>query len=45
MTIVIEPESFIVDKTPNLLPGEIERVARWADEVAALVEPRVPVAV
>lgn len=43
--VVINPESFIVDKKPELLPGELERVGPWTAELALLIEPRLPVAV
>lgn len=33
--LVLSPESFIVDKQNHLLPGEIQRAARWGRGVAA----------
>lgn len=36
-TIVGEPESFIVTMKPELQPGEVERAATWAHEVAATI--------
>jgi flavodoxin len=44
-SLVVEPESFIVNKDPELLPGELERVGPWADQVGSIVEPVVPVPV
>jgi hypothetical protein len=32
--LAADPESFLVDKQTNLLPGEAERAMRWASEVA-----------
>ena len=33
--LVADPESFLVDKTSHLLPGEAERAVEWAAELAA----------
>ena len=33
--LVADPESFLVDKQNHLLPGEAERVAQWAGDLAA----------
>lgn len=41
--LVYAPESFIVDRTPELRPGELERAGRWATDVALEVEARLPV--
>ncbi len=32
--LVADPESFLVDKQNNLLPGEADRAVRWAAELA-----------
>ena len=32
--LVADPESFLVDKQNNLLPGEADRAVRWATELA-----------
>lgn len=34
MTVVVPPESFIVDKKNRLLPGEIERAEAWGASIA-----------
>jgi len=34
-TLVIEPESFLVDKHNHLLPGELERASAWGADIAA----------
>jgi flavodoxin len=40
--LVVAPESFIVDRTPALKPGELERAATWASDVVALMAGRTP---
>lgn len=37
---VAEPESFLVDKTNHLQPGEEERAREWGTRLAAAVAPR-----
>jgi hypothetical protein len=37
--LVDEPESFLVDKVPALLPGEAARAEDWGRRLAALVVP------
>jgi flavodoxin len=39
------PESFIVTMEPKLRPGELERAAQWARQVAAKIGSREPVGV
>jgi flavodoxin len=45
--LVVAPESFIVDRTPELRPGELERAAQWGRDIGRLAAglPAVPVAV
>lgn len=35
LTLLAEPESFLVDKDTHLLPGEEERARRWGEELAS----------
>ena len=42
--VVVQPESFIVSRKPELLPGELERVRLWAADVARVVDGRLPAA-
>lgn len=41
--IVGTPGSFIVTMKPELKAGELERAARWARQISAIVKPRLPV--
>lgn len=42
--VVVAPESFIVNRKPELLPGELERARLWATDVARVVGGRLPAA-
>jgi flavodoxin len=42
--VVVSPESFIVNRKPELLPGELDRVRLWATDVARVIEGRLPAA-
>jgi flavodoxin len=42
--IVGTPGSFIVTMKPELKTGELERAARWARDISAKIEQKVPVA-
>ncbi len=35
MTVIVPPESFLVEKKGQLLPGEIERAEAWGASMAA----------
>jgi flavodoxin len=42
--LVVAPESFIVDRTPELKPGELERAEQWGRDLARLATGRPAVA-
>jgi hypothetical protein len=35
LDLVIEPESFLVDKASHLLPGEVDRARTWGEKLAS----------
>lgn len=37
-SVVVSPESFLVDKKSHLLPGELERAGAWAAGLSAVVD-------
>ncbi len=39
-SMVVPPESFLVDKGSRLLPGELERARLWGTRLAALESPK-----
>lgn len=43
--LVVAPESYIVDRTPELRPGELDRAGRWASDLIKLIAGRTPVGV
>jgi hypothetical protein len=36
--VMVPPESFVVDNESHLLPGEIERARRWAEQLTTVVD-------
>jgi hypothetical protein len=37
-SVVVPPESFLVDTKSHLLPGEIDRARRWGEQLATVVD-------
>jgi hypothetical protein len=38
LSVVVPPESFLVDKGSHLLPGEIERARLWGEQLTTVVD-------
>jgi len=43
-TMLADPESFLVDKHNQLLPGELERARRWGEALATSLAAQAPLA-
>lgn len=40
LSLVVPPESFLVDKDSHLIPGELERARVWGAQLAAIERPQ-----
>ena len=40
--LVVASESFIVDRTPELRPGELDRAGRWGSDLIRMIAGRIP---